>query len=211
MIPMAERLAERRAVIAPDLPGFGQSEAVGKPLDIPELADVVMAWCQAMGLESAAFLGNSLGCQVVVDLALRYPGTVSQAILVSPTVDRVGRTMPEQFWRAVRDLMGEPWSLWPILARDYLDTGFRRLIRTLRFALADPVERKLAGVNCPTLVIRGDRDTIVPQRWVEEVVQLLPKGKLIVIPRGTHATQYSSPDELAVAIESFLSDHASSG
>jgi pimeloyl-ACP methyl ester carboxylesterase len=60
-------------------------------------------------------------------------------------------------------------------------------------------------------VIRGDRDTIVPQRWVEEVVQLLPKGKLIVIPRGTHATQYSSPDELAVAIESFLSDHASSG
>ena len=41
--------------------------------------------------------------------------------------------MIQQMWRGLRDLVHEPWTLWRILARDYLRTGTRRIYRTFRF------------------------------------------------------------------------------
>jgi pimeloyl-ACP methyl ester carboxylesterase len=147
-----------------------------------------------------------LGCQVIVDPAVRYPRQVRAAILVGPTVDRVDHTFARQLWRAVRDLLREPWSLWPILVLDYWATGTKRLLDTCRLALSDPVQEKFRHMNVSTLIVRGGRDTIAPQRWVEEVVKLLPCGQLAVIPSGTHATNYSAPDELARIVSDFIAN-----
>ncbi len=205
MLPTAVRLARDHTVLVPDLPGFGRSAKPARALDVPELADHLAAWLPTVGLISAVFLGNSLGCQVVVDLALRYPQCVDRAILVGPTVDRLDHTMPRQLWRAFRQFWRGPWSLWPILgASDYYQTGTRWIYRTFRYALADPVEEKLRMLRQPTLVVRGSRDLIVPQRWVEEVVSQLPDGRLAVITGGTHATNFSSPDDLAAVTREFL-------
>lgn len=76
----------------------------------------------------------------------------------------------------------EPISLLPIELIDYLSVGTRRAWRTFRYALADRMEEKLPHMRVPTLVVRGSRDTIVPQRWAHEVTGLLPMGRLSVIP-----------------------------
>ncbi len=204
MIPTAERLAPHHPVFVPDLPGFGASDKPPRALTVPEMADELIAWMSAIGLESAAFLGNSLGCQVIVDLAARYPAHVQRAILVGPTFDTVGRTMPRQILRGCRDLLGEPWSLWWILAGDYFITGTVRMIRVLRYALDDPIERKLHCVQAPTLVVRGSRDPIAPQRWIDEMVEALPAGRSATIPGGTHAANYSAPDQLVELVREFL-------
>lgn len=207
MLPTATRLAADYKVFVPDLPGFGGSDKPAHALGVQALADLLSAWLDDLGIGKAVFLGNSLGCQVIVDLAVRHPQHVHSAILVGPTVDRVGHTFIRQLWRAFRDLLREPWSLWPILALDYWATGTRRLLETCRVALGDPVQENFARMHVPTLVVRGGRDTIVPQRWVEEVVTLLPCGRLAVIPNGTHATNYSSPDELARIASEFIAEH----
>jgi pimeloyl-ACP methyl ester carboxylesterase len=62
-------------------------------------------------------------------------------------------------------------------------------------------------MHVPTLVVRGSRDPIVPQRWVEEVVTLLPDGELAVIENGTHATNYSTPDALSQIASAFIAAH----
>src|SRR5436190_17187630 len=64
MIPLAERLAERTYVYAPDLPGFGKSDHPNRPLDIAGLADALAGWMRATGITRAALIGNSMGCQV---------------------------------------------------------------------------------------------------------------------------------------------------
>ena len=204
MIPVARLLAQRHRVFVPDLPGFGRSDKPAGALDVPALADLLSAWLKTVGISRAALLGNSIGCQVIVDLAVRYPQQVHSAILIGPTVDRKGHTLPRQLWRGFRDLWREPWSLWPVLALDYWATGTSRLYHTFRYALLDPVEEKLARVAAPTLIIRGGRDPIVPQRWAEEIAALLPHGRLVVIPRGTHATHYSAPAEVAHIVSEFL-------
>ena len=58
----------------------------------------------------------------------------------------------------------------------------------------------------PTLVVRGSRDQIVPQRWAEEAARLLPMGRLVVIPGAAHTANYSAPMELAHVTRAFLSE-----
>lgn len=204
MVPTALRLAPYCRVLAPDLPGFGKSAKPPHILDVPELADALAAWMQVVGLEKAALLGNSFGCQIVAEFAVRYPERIDRAILVGPTVDPRGRSALQQGIRWLLDAPREPMSLMSILVRDYLDAGLRRAFYTFRYALQDHIEEKLPRVQVPTLVVRGARDPIVPQRWAEEATRLLPRGRLAVIPGAAHTVNYGAPLELVRVARPFL-------
>ncbi len=204
LVPTAVRLARDFPTYVPDLPGFGKSAKPSHVLDIPELADALAAWMRLHDLARACLVGNSLGCQYIVDLAVRYPDLVERAVLVGPTVDPRARTLAGQIGRGTRDLLGEPLRYWPLLTWDYLVAGPLRTLRTLRYALHDPLTDKLPRMHVPTLVVRGSRDPIAPQPWVEEMVRLLPQGQLLVIPEATHVANYTTPDALAQAVRAFL-------
>lgn len=91
-----------------------------------------------------------------------------------------------------------------IMFSDYRKAGVRKIWTTIRVALADHIEDKLPGITAPTLVVRGARDPIVPQRWAEEVTRLLPRGGLRVLPDLAHTLNYTAPMQLVAAIRPFL-------
>jgi 2-hydroxy-6-oxonona-2,4-dienedioate hydrolase len=204
MVPTAERLAPEFPTFAPDLPGFGNSDPPPHVLCVPELADALARWLKAVGLERVALVGNSLGCQIVADFAIRYPESVERAVLVGPTVDPHNRSGFQQVIRLFQDGRHEPGSLLLIQLRDYWRAGFRRALHTFRFMMADRIEEKLPHVRAPTLVVRGARDAVVPQRWAETAAELLPDARLRVIPGAAHAVNYDSPLELVRVIRPFL-------
>jgi 2-hydroxy-6-oxonona-2,4-dienedioate hydrolase len=206
MVPTAEQLAPHCRVFAPDLPGFGRSEKPRRVLDVAGLSDALSAWMGEVGLERAALVGNSFGCQIIADLAVRHPGRVERAVLQGPTMDPLGRSVPRQVGRFLLDAPREPLSLLPIELLDYLSAGTRRAWRTFRYALEDRIEEKLPNMRVPTLVVRGSRDPIVPQRWAEEATRSLPMGRLVVIQGSAHTVNYSSPLELARVVLPFLSE-----
>jgi 2-hydroxy-6-oxonona-2,4-dienedioate hydrolase len=203
-LPTAERLAPFHPVNAPDLPGFGRSSKPRRVLSVPELADFLADWMEISGLSRAVLVGHSMGCQVIADLAARYPERVERAVLASPSFEPGARTPGVQAWRLLLDLPRESFSLLPIGFRDYVKAGLFRAWRTLRSALADPIEEKLPLLRAPTLVVRGSRDPIARQSWVEELTRLLPGGRLAVIPNGPHAVNYSKAPEFAGLIRDFL-------
>ena len=204
MVPSARRLAPYFPVLAPDLPGFGLSGKPRQVLSIPELADALAAWMEAVGLRSAALVANSLGCQVVVDLALRRPEMVEALVLSGPTMDPEARRPLAQVGRWLRDWSGERPSLGLAHLRDFALAGPRRALGTFRHALADRIEDKLPGVRAPTLVVRGEWDPIAPQGWAERAAGLLPRGRLLVIPGGPHCVNYSTPRAFARVVRTFL-------
>lgn len=204
MVPTALRLAPYYHIYALDLPGFGKSGKPSHVLNIMELADFVADWMQAIGLKQATLLGNSLGCQVIVDLALRHPEHISQIILLGPTTDPRARTAYQLMVRWLLNATREPLSLFPIVIRDYLDAGLRRFVCTFRYMLQDRIERHLPHVPNPGLVVRGSDDPIVPQHWAEEATRLLPHGQLAVIARATHDITYGSPVQLTRVVRAFL-------
>ena len=206
MMPTAERLAPYARVFAPDLPGCGLSDKPPRALSIPELADALAAWMKANGLEQAVLVGNSLGAQIIVDFAVRYPERVLRAVLIAPTIDPRARVFMRQVVRLLLDALREPLSLTPLAIGDYLRAGLFRASRTLSHALVDPIEEKLPLMRARTLVVRGGRDPIVPQQWMEDATALLPAAHLVVIRHAAHAVNYNAPDELVYEVLRFLDE-----
>ncbi|HEY9764468.1 MAG TPA: alpha/beta hydrolase [Trichocoleus sp.] len=204
LVPLAKALAAQYRVFVPDMPGYGSSDRPDHVLEVPELAQFLDHWLDTVGLEQAVFLGNSFGCQVIAELALRYPHRIDRAILLGPTSDRTIRSVSQHLWRFFCDAPNERLSLSIVLAQEYLRAGMGRFIRNFQMVLDDHIETKLPHMQMPTLVVRGSRDPLVSQLWVEEVTNLLPYGQLAVLPKAGHVPNYSDPAGLARLIDPFL-------
>ena len=202
-VPVARELAKSFYVLAPDLPGHGRSERPRTVLDVPQLADALGSWLDAVRLPRATFLGNSMGCQVLIDLAARRPETVDRAILAGPTPDPDARTLPRQFARLVLGAFTEPLSLDALVVYEYLRTGPIRSAREGKASLADRPEDKVADVAAPTLVVRGERDTLVSREWAESLATRLPNGTFAEIRGAGHAVNYNAPRELFSLVNRF--------
>lgn len=204
MVPLARVLAPDFRVHAVDLPGFGRSEPPDAVLDVPGLADALLAWVEAAGLDAPSVVANSMGCQVAVSAMARAPDALGRAVLVGPTFDRHARSVPRQLLRLLRAGVHERPGLIPVVVRDYARCGPRRLIRTARYALAHRIEDDLPAVARPVLVVRGGRDRVVSRRWAQEVAAAAPDGRLAEVPRHGHALNHSAPGPLAAVIRPFL-------
>ena len=204
--PLLRTLARRRGVRAPDLPGFGRSERPPRPLSVEELAAFLERWLDAERLRRVPLVANSLGCQVAVELALRAPERVTALVLVGPTFDPAAPTLLRQAARLLVDSTREPIRLNAVVATDYLRAGPLRTVAAARLGLAHPIAERLAGVTAPTLVVRGARDPIVPLRWGERAAQLLPRGRLAVVPHAAHAAHFSYPERVLELALPFLDE-----
>ncbi|MEU4624722.1 alpha/beta hydrolase [Actinoplanes sp. NPDC023801] len=205
---MPTAMALPGGVHVPDLPGFGLSERPRGAWDVREHATVVAAWMDATGLTGAAVLGNSFGCQVAVELAVRRPDLVSALVLVGPTVDPAAPSSAGQAFRWLRDLAGEDPRQARIISRDVRDAGPLRVVRTLRHSTRHPMARRLPLVTVPVLVLRGEHDRIAPPRWVAQAAALAPDGRAATVPRAAHnavTTAGPSVAELATAFTGSLS------
>ena len=204
LLPVAHELAPRLPVWVPDLPGFGRSASRDKVLDMAGLGDALVAWMNAVGIDFAALVGNSMGCQIAVEAAARHPHRISSVVLEGPTMDAAARSVVRHAGRVAVDAFREPLSLGPLQVFDWLGTGPRRLVATTRYAFAHRVEERAKEVACPVLVVRGSRDPIVPQRWAEQMADALASGTLTVVSGGTHAMTYSNPVTLAEIVDTFV-------
>jgi 2-hydroxy-6-oxonona-2,4-dienedioate hydrolase len=204
MLPLARSLAPSFSVFVPDLPGFGRSEQPTTPLGITDLASALADLLDAAELRCPAFVANSMGCQVVTELAVRRPGRVGPLVLIGPTVDPQRRTRRRQLLDALRDAAREPGPLLARAACDDVRFGVTALLATARSALADRIEERLPLITQPTLVVRGERDGFVGQTWAETAAALLPRGQLVVVPRQPHAVHYTRPDLVTGMVEALV-------
>jgi pimeloyl-ACP methyl ester carboxylesterase len=195
LIPLAEELARTHRVYAPDLPGWGRSTKLRPAILVAQHANALRTWMELAEVGPAVLIANSLGCQTIVDLAARFPSLVAGLILIGPTFDRTARSAWRQILRFVRTKA--PPSLFPILLLDYTQSGARRIWRTFRRNLNDPIERKIAVVDAPVLVIRGEKDPIAPRRWCDELAQAAPDARVVEVAGEAHTPHFGAPAEVA--------------
>ncbi|MGI8906304.1 MAG: alpha/beta fold hydrolase [Candidatus Sumerlaeaceae bacterium] len=200
----AELLARDFAVLIPDLPGSGRSAKPRHVLNVAQLADVLAEWITQAGLQPVHWIGNSFGCQVVIELGVRYPHLLRSATLLGPTIEAQARSAMRQLFRLALDASREPFSEIGIALMDYLRFGPRRFWRTFVHAREDRIEEKLWQFKVPTLVMHGGRDPIVPQHWAELVTGLLPDARLVTIPEAAHTVHYSHPEEFTRTVSDFI-------
>jgi 2-hydroxy-6-oxonona-2,4-dienedioate hydrolase len=186
MAPVAELLSPHHPVYVPDLPGFGESDNPARVLNVSELTDALAGWARAARLGRAALLANSFGCQIVAELALRYPALVDRAVLQGPTMDPQARSVRRQLLRWLDNSRRESPSQGLISAQEYWSCGIRRLLKTFRYALQDRIEEKLPHMQVPTLVVRGSDPGYAPHAGLRRSPAARTRG--LAVPRRANVS-----------------------
>jgi pimeloyl-ACP methyl ester carboxylesterase len=202
--PTAALLAPRHNTFVPDLPGMGRSMRPDRALDLPGLTRALVSYCDAVEVERATFVGNSLGCPIIVELATTFPDRIERVVLVSPAGGPNNRPIGRAIRQMATDGLREPPSMLPIAVRDYLRFGVLQSLSLFKAMTRYPTLERLPHLVMPTLVIAGAHDPLVRVDRVN-VLAVLPHVDAVKVP-GAHALNYSSPDLIAELIEAHIAD-----
>jgi 2-hydroxy-6-oxonona-2,4-dienedioate hydrolase len=175
-------------VLAPDLPGFGRSGGRDQAVGIGAQAAAVRAWAAAIGLPPAVFVGHSLSCQTVVELAVHHPSMVRGLVLAAPTGD--GESAGRLFRQAVgltRDIRRESLLLATLVLQAYLRAGPVRVLRTWLHGADHDLMSLLPALRAPSIVVLGEQDPVVDREFATLLARGLPRGRLVVIAGAAHA------------------------
>ena len=168
-------LAQYFHLFAPDIPGFGLTE---RPDWMRDMSDYILFFrdlLNELGLDKVMLVGHSLGGWMAAEIAVWYPERVKKLVLSNAAGIRVkGSPIADIFAMNVQELIAacfdNPMAAMPLMPAefnvDYLLVQYKE--RTTLASLAwnpsyDPkLERRLASIKCPTLVIWGANDRVIP-------------------------------------------------
>ena len=164
----------------------------------------VTALLDALNVDHTDVMGHSMGCQVALALADRHPDRVRRIVLLGPPTGGRHVSALRDFAGLLGDSLLEPIRYNWILLRVFARLGAVRYLRTvIEMQRDDPFVRAARGSH-PLLVLRGERDRIVPKAVAEELVRVAPNGSYREIPGAAHAAQYSRPRETGELLLPFL-------
>src|SRR5579863_904344 len=214
-------LAASHRVIAPDHPGFGESDELPEVEGVDDLVYHYLEVMDRLGLERPAIVGHSFGGWLAAEIAVHSPERVGALVLLSP----VGLRIPEH---PITDVFFVPPPEIPAMIfhnpaklpvpdgppdPDVLLAIYRDSTALARYTwspfMANPkLERRLHRVKAPTLVVWAESDRVVPREHAERYAQLIPGARLQTIPECGHALHLELPDEVAAMVGAFLADSA---
>ncbi|MCL8207875.1 MAG: alpha/beta fold hydrolase [Actinomycetia bacterium] len=207
-------LGEQFRVLAPDMPGFGKSDWAPGATTVDDLAPVLWAWADVLGLERLALGGNSMGGRVALAMALSAPARVVRLALL----DAVGVSVPGV--APLNPLTVPPAEFVSTMVHDpehYRQvTPYRTLedARELnagraafaRYLAAAPIgpdrSAELGRLTMPVLLIWGRHDRVVPLPLGEALAERLPHARLVVLEDVGHLPHI----EAAGAVNQLLAD-----
>jgi pimeloyl-ACP methyl ester carboxylesterase len=223
-------LAVRHRVLAPDMLGFGGSAKVvdfndGRGMRIRHVA----RFCAQLGVDSAHFVGNSMGAiNMLTDATSQSPVLPVRSMV---TICGGGEIQRNQYMAALYDYDATVAGMRRIVEALFHDPGYpadddyvqRRYessiapgaweaLAAARFRRPGappppPVSSKRAyeRLPVPTLVIEGACDKLLPPGWSKQIADQIPDGRWAVVDSAGHCPQI----EQAAAVNDLLLDFLS--
>lgn len=184
--------------------GHGWSEGTREfPISIDQLTESLAAWLKLTGLTGADLLGHSLGAEVALDVAGRFPDCVRRVVACAPTGIPENPSVRLQLWNLLLDLPRERWRLWGVGFRAYATCGVLRMIRLARSQANHTAP--LCEVRARTLLIYGTRDLVIHPRAVGELCASVSRARVCAVA-GAHALTDSHPEKVARLTLAFLNE-----
>jgi non-heme chloroperoxidase len=208
---------------APDQRGHGDSDKPQCCYTADDYAADVDAFMEAVGIEKATLVGDSSGGLIAQRVALDYPHRVSRLVLIgAPTtlvnnetvvelgevilaledpispefvrefvVGMIHHPVPEEFLeRAVSESLKVPARVW----HEYYDGVMLTVDDTAR----------LGEIVAPTLILWGERDSLLPREEQEWRAAAIPDATLRVYPETGHLAHWVRPEWVVRDLEAFI-------
>jgi pimeloyl-ACP methyl ester carboxylesterase len=219
-LPFYQAWSKRFRVLVPVHPGFGQSGGFDEIDVIEDMAFHYLELFDALGLDEVCLGGVSLGGWIAAEFACRWPERVKKLWIA----DAPGPRVPEQplgdLFRVIRDrtkvrelLFHDPTSaMATLIIRDNPDeasmmAAYQSLTVLARLTWERPynpkLTRRLHRVRCPTLLVWGAHDRLVPPAYGEAYQRHIPGSQLKLLPECGHLPMFEREAEFVQTIADF--------
>lgn len=224
---MVSPLAEKYRVIVFDNRGVGRSSAPDSPYTIRQMADDTAGLLDEIQVDKAHVAGHSMGGMIAQEFALAYPQKVRSLMLLATCAkpDERNRTiieswgeLPRQVDAATAARLILPWIYTsrfytrPGAVQQVIDLSLNNpfpppphgIFHQSRAIMGFDTADRLGQIRCPTLVLAGQEDILLPVRWSEELVRGIPGAELVVLEKTGHSLEIESAEAVAAAMMTFL-------
>ncbi len=227
------RFAATHRVVAVDLPGFGASPMPRGEISIPGYARFLERLCDALAIDAAAVVGNSMGGYVAAELAIASPQRVERLMLVSAagiTAEHLRRdrimtgarvvaavatraaARHASFARrpglrrvALQLVVRHPERLRAPIAHELMEgAGKPGFLPAMEAILEHRISTRLTQIACPTFVLWGEDDRVIPVRDAQRFAKAIPDARVLVLPDTGHVPMLERPARFNAVLEAFL-------
>jgi pimeloyl-ACP methyl ester carboxylesterase len=217
-LPFLDTLTQKFDVIAPEHPGFGESDTPDWLDTIHDLAYFYLDVLEQLKLDNVHLVGNSLGGWLAAEIAVRNTSRLASLTLCNaagltvPGVKQSDSFMMSEEER-LRAFFYDAKKAEAMVARvtspDREDMMLKNRATVAKLSWQprshDPhLPKWLHRIDVPTLVIWGDHDKSFPNEHAQAYHQAIPGSQLVMVPKCGHVPQIEKPDEFVAALESFI-------
>ena len=217
---------ERYRLIALDWRGFGESDITTDVSTMETFADDVAGLMDALGVSRAVLCSLSMGGYAAFAFLRKYPGRVSGLVLADT---RPGADTPEgqanrenvarlalsegtgaiadlQLPRLISDYTRQHTPEVEIRIRQMIDAATPQGIAAASRGMAQRADSSdlLATITCPTLVLAGEQDALIPANVQQEFAAKIPGAQFSIIPYAGHLANLEQPEAFLQALRGFL-------
>jgi 2-hydroxymuconate-semialdehyde hydrolase len=222
-------LAAHSRVLAPDMLGFGQSAKVidfvdGRRMRIRHVA----RFCEALGIESAHFVGNSMGAiNLLTDATSAAPLLPARSLVI---ICGGGEIQQNKHFEALQEYDATLPAMRRIVEALFHDArypadddyvrrryesstapGAWEAVAAARFRRpgssrpATPSSaRAYERIDVPTLIVEGGEDKLLPPGWAAEIAKQIRNGRWAVVDKAGHCPQIEQPSAVNELLLEFL-------
>jgi pimeloyl-ACP methyl ester carboxylesterase len=220
-----DELSDEFTVVAWDAPGMGRSSDPPESFRLPDYADCLAGFSDALGLGRPHMAGLSFGGGLALELYRRHPAIPMSLVLAGAYAGWAGSLPPEiveerlrqvlqladlppdRFVHAVLPTMfsasapAETVDAFAANVSEFHPAGLRAMARS--FAEAD-LRDVLPHIGVPTLLLYGDKDVRAPLSVAEDLHAAIPTSKLVVMPGVGHVSNVEAGEQFNAEVRRFL-------
>lgn len=216
-----EALAEKYTVFAPDLPGYGGSEAMDGRYFIPELSKFIGSFTEKLGLTKFYLMGHSLGGGIALNFALQFPDKIRKLVLISSlclgneiafwvrllSIPALIKVIGKSFMAVMKGIKWVAEQLNPanlIMEMTPAAMMVGTSISTLHHQTL-VLEQRLPEVRVPTLLVWGGKDPVVPVMQAYRAAKVIPDCRVEVFKKRGHNVHRDELQIFSSILKRFLS------
>lgn len=231
---VSDHLAQHHSVAAVDLPGHGESDVFEQFADLTQLAAYIVENMLPLFQTGVVLIGWSLGGLLAQAIAIRYPQYVTKLVLICSTPsfrqhadwqcaveDKVltafaadlqrdyqgtlARFLALQFFGAPRQKESLRQARTLLFSRPQAQPG--TLTQGLHLLQHSDLRTKLSEIRCPTLVINGEHDTLVPAAAGAYLAEHVSAGRCVIVKGAGHAPFLSHVETVTYFLDRFIYEY----
>jgi 3-oxoadipate enol-lactonase len=225
--PQAEALSDRARIVAPDLMGFGASDAPDDPprYSMATFADQVRSVIDDAGLDRVVLGGLSMGGYVCFDMWRRHRDVIGALILAdtraeADTPETIDKRTAQQEQARAEGITPVAQALLEGLLSESTRSDKPDVVARVRAVMDNPPHGYVGGleamkrrpdstgdlvtIDVPTLVIVGEHDGITPPAVARTMHEHIGGSQLVVVPEAGHVSNLEGPEDFNGAIAGFL-------